>query len=61
MSWEDLKDHTDYEINTEYPYPIRNKVTPSRTSISHHLLTHSISGQELSIEYYQSVTKIIVQ
>lgn len=27
MSWEDLKDHNDYEINTEYPYPIRKKDT----------------------------------
>lgn len=25
MSWEELKDFSDYEINTEYPYPIRKK------------------------------------
>ena len=27
MSWEELKDFSDYEINTEYPYPIRKKET----------------------------------
>ena len=27
MTWEDLKDYENYEINTEYPYQIRNKQT----------------------------------
>ena len=27
MSWEKLKGYENYEINTEYPYVIRNKKT----------------------------------
>lgn len=30
MSWEDLKGYENYEINTEYPYVIRNKKTQKK-------------------------------